>query len=305
MPEERLSGSGRGPHRTGGGCAVPFGLIFVAVGVGIILVGTKTISVDPSTVHAPYWVLAVVGVIFALAGLAVVGSGITGMRRKAQIEALIATNPNLPCLRDYPWDPAGVRSAGLGRIVGGFVVAGFMAIFLVPFHWWAITDPNFVVVIVVSIFDLVTLAVVGHCVYLAMRLRKYGSSSLRFGSFPFHPGQLVELFWTSTRGLGAFNKIVFTLRQIREQREVVGTGKNRRTVYRKYAQWSDTYTVEGPDTHEPGAELAITFLLPETGAATTLSDDPPSYWELEMQVDAPGVDFRESYLVPVYAKGGA
>ena len=50
-----------------------FGGLFVAVGTSIILMGTKVFAVDPSSVHAPYWVLTVAGVSFALGGFMVWG----------------------------------------------------------------------------------------------------------------------------------------------------------------------------------------------------------------------------------------
>src|ERR1035441_11065901 len=50
-----------------------FGSLFVAVGTYITLMGTKVVSVNPASVRAPYWVLTVAGVSFALGGMAVWG----------------------------------------------------------------------------------------------------------------------------------------------------------------------------------------------------------------------------------------
>lgn len=47
-----------------------------------------------------------------------------------------------------------------------------------------------------------------------------------------------------------------------------------------------------------GVELAYD-LLP--GALPTrLRADRPVFWELEVNLDVPGLDFRQSYLVPIY-----
>lgn len=45
------------------------GGIFAAPGLLIVAVGTRTIEVDPSTVHAPYWLLTLLGSMFVVAGL--------------------------------------------------------------------------------------------------------------------------------------------------------------------------------------------------------------------------------------------
>lgn len=45
-----------------------FGAIFIGVGLLIAGVGTGWVPTDPSSVHAPGWVLQMVGLFFALAG---------------------------------------------------------------------------------------------------------------------------------------------------------------------------------------------------------------------------------------------
>jgi len=52
-----------------------FGGIFAAPGILIMAVGTKTLEVDPSTVHAPYWLLTMIGGMFAIAGLWIISAG--------------------------------------------------------------------------------------------------------------------------------------------------------------------------------------------------------------------------------------
>ncbi len=45
-----------------------FGLVFLAAGLGIILIGAGVIRPDPRSIHAPLWVIACAGAVFALAG---------------------------------------------------------------------------------------------------------------------------------------------------------------------------------------------------------------------------------------------
>lgn len=49
-----------------------FGWLFIALGVALVAVALGVIPVDPASVHAPGWVLALCGALFGLGGLAVV-----------------------------------------------------------------------------------------------------------------------------------------------------------------------------------------------------------------------------------------
>jgi hypothetical protein len=33
-----------------------------------------------------------------------------------------------------------------------------------------------------------------------------------------------------------------------------------------------------------------------------MSEEPPRYWEIETKGEAPGIDFKSRFLVPVYAR---
>ena len=48
------------------------GIITILAGLFIILVSADIIHADPESIHAPRWVLTLVGLIFALSGLAIV-----------------------------------------------------------------------------------------------------------------------------------------------------------------------------------------------------------------------------------------
>jgi len=44
------------------------GTLFALIGGVIVLVGLRVIPVDPTTVHAPYWIITMAGLIFFFAG---------------------------------------------------------------------------------------------------------------------------------------------------------------------------------------------------------------------------------------------
>jgi len=49
-----------------------FGSIFIFAGLMIILLGLGVIHADPSTVHAPMWIIVCAGLVFLLSGVAVI-----------------------------------------------------------------------------------------------------------------------------------------------------------------------------------------------------------------------------------------
>jgi hypothetical protein len=60
-----------------------------------------------------------------------------------------------------------------------------------------------------------------------------------------------------------------------------------------------------PDRYEPKLELKdsveLRYELPADAQPTQLSADTPIFWELEVKLDLPGLDFQEIYLVPIYS----
>ncbi|MDX1683057.1 MAG: hypothetical protein R3336_08055, partial [Phycisphaeraceae bacterium] len=92
---ERVKLTNCSPRTTpsGGWGAVLFSLPFIGVGTGITLVGLRVIEVDESSVHAPWWVITFFGLVFGLAGLAVLVSGLRGLIRRRRRDAALAARP--------------------------------------------------------------------------------------------------------------------------------------------------------------------------------------------------------------------
>ena len=289
--------------RTYGRGAIIFGVPFVAAGVFIILIGTKTIKVDPGSVNAPYWVLTVIGAVFGLAGLWLMIAGLRGELSERRRARLQRENPDEPWLADHAWNTEQSVSSTGRKARGMFIAWVVMMAFLSPFHWWAFwsDDGNWIVISFVCLFDLALFAMLCNVVYLVMRQLKYGSSYVRFDRFPYRLGDTLDVMWGSKSGIGQYNKITFTLRCIEEVTETSGHGDNRNTKIVHYQLWSDKYAINEPGEHTPGLEVPVTFLLQEDAPPTALTGTPPHYWEIEVHADTPGVDFRADYLVPVYA----
>lgn len=287
---ERIELRGHAARSSAGpsGClGFVFGLIFMGAGAGVFIVSRTEMSGK----NAPDSIIAAVGAVFFLAGLLVFLSAFRLRRRK---------NVHDPLLADYPWIKSHAAHNAFGAGVKGLFGAGFLALFLTPFNGWAFLsdDSHFMVVFVVGIFDLILLLLLGHCGYLMLRGLKYGTSRLRFASFPYVLGKKLTAQFESPRRIEA-ESIEATLRCVQEAYEVRGTGKNRSTqvvCYQVYADVQHLRTPSGP------TRLDLSFDLPDGDFETKLSERPPRYWELEVRSETPGIDYAATFLVPVYRR---
>src|SRR5687768_18613227 len=105
----RLSGRERRGSHTGLSTLGAFviGTLTVAAGTVIFLVGSRVVPVDPKTVHAPWWVLNVVGAVFVFAGLMVLGMAWTQYAAHRRRLKVAHDYRDEPALADYAWDPRG------------------------------------------------------------------------------------------------------------------------------------------------------------------------------------------------------
>lgn len=280
-----------------------FGLLFVAVGVAIALVGVQVIPVDPGSVHAPYWVLTCFGGIFAGGGLLVWGTVLQSQRLKRRRRAEADRHPGSEVFADYPWDPLGVRKSPWPAAVKAIATSLFLAFFLIPFNWWAWFSAEGVAMVrgIVVLFDLLLLLSCYEALRRLLAALKYGPSGLEYATFPARTGGRVELRWLPPSGLEGATRVRFVLRGVEEWQEVHGAGKNRSVQLIHEQLWAATRTSEGPVVCRSGFPVELAFEVPASAPGSRLSAAGKIvFWELAVSAEAPGVDFQESYLVPVY-----
>jgi len=281
--------------------AFGFGGIFVAVGTAILLVGARVIPVDPNSVHAPWWVLTVMGVVFALAGLAVCGMGVRqyqSERRRRETQRLY---PDEPARADYAWDMRGFEAPRWSRAVKGLAGVAGLSLFLSIFNYWAfVARGPWVVKAAVILFDLFLLAAWAQALILWGRAWKFGGSRIEFGSFPYRLGGPVALRWRPASGIVKARRGTFTLRCVEEWFEHRGSGKNRSAHLVQEEKWSGTWHLDQPRTFTLSEVLEFRFDPPASLPPTQLSAAKPVFWEFEVKLDLPGLDFEEIYLAPIY-----
>ena len=282
-----------------------FGLPFFGFGIWAALAGLKLVPLDESKLHAPHWVLTMVGVVFALAGVMVWGMGwrqFKANKRRAEL------GMRDPVLADFAWDERGFTPPRWSSAAKGIGGAIFFALFLSMFNWWAFSAKGpWMVKIIVGVFDLIWLLVAWLACVRVGRTLKFGPSRIEFARFPFHPGETVSLHWVVPNGLTQAAKGTFTLRCVEEWYETRGSGKNRRKHLVQEAVWDATGHLEQSRTLTPGRPEELRFAIPAEAIGTRMNakDTKPVFWELVIELDLAGLDFKESYLVPIYRKEGS
>ncbi|MHC5023686.1 MAG: hypothetical protein ACYTGG_07220 [Planctomycetota bacterium] len=283
--------------------AVCFGVPFFGVGVLMVLIWQGLVPVKPGSVHAPMWIIGLIGPIFGLPGLFLIWHGLDTVRRRGRARRMMLLRPHEPWLADYPWNTTGARDDGVRGIVACVLGLGYLAVFLVPFHWWAIAaGGGWFVGGLVGLFDLVLLLFAGQLIHRVLQRAKYGRSYLHYGAFPFVPGDVLEAVFDCPRGLGHVEQLTCTLRCVEEAYEERGTGDDRRAEVVCYEAYRDTFEVDEPAEHRGDRGMAVSFLLPQDALTTDLASRPPRYWEIEVLAESRGPDFKATFLVPVYEK---
>ena len=278
-----------------------FGLPFLAFGMVLVLLSIKVIPIDPSKVHVPYWILTSIGGVFGLAGLMVCARGWSQYRAKSRARRLMQGPSTNPVLADYPWNPRGFEAERWKRSGKAAAAAIFLTLFLTGFNYWAFFDRGpWPVKAIVVLFDLLAATAWGRAFLFLGRAVKFGGSGLVFTSFPYRLGKPIVLHWQPATGIREPRKGSFSLRCVEEYFETTGTGEDRNHRLVQEEIWSGTWFLDRPENLARVAKIDFEFAPPNNLPGTQLSAERPIFWEFEVKLDLPGLDFEEIYLVPIY-----
>lgn len=298
MPGSVGSYSARSAIALTGVPAALFGVAFIAAGGAVV---ARVLVGGNDGPHAPPAIIGLaIGAVFMLAGAYVAINGLLDIRRADNAAKQAAAMPAEPWAWDYPWRREGIGNDTRRQIARSLGFALFVAIFLTPFHWVGFFAPKAprVFGIFALLFDLVVVGLLVRAVRLMLMRERYGASWLRFGRFPFHPGEPVDVTLDGYGGLSALPRLTGELQCIQERYEMRGSGRDRGKQVVCYTLWSATMTV---DRNRDGG-FAFHFDVPADALSSALSERPARFWQLVVNSDdVPGVDYQASFLVPVYA----
>jgi len=285
--------------------AVFFGLLFAGAGLIPLLVGVWMMARGAGTTRPPGWVVAVVGAVFVIVGLAALVAGLRGLYRRRRAQRAYLAGATAPWDWDHPWDRAGARDDVWRRALRRFALIAFLALFLSPFHYLLLTieDTTFRILggLFLLVFDAVVLFTFASAVKAIIQGLKYGRVFLQYEQFPMLLGRPASVRLLLDRRLDAAS-VDCTIRLIEETVEVSYQGRGESS--RQYV-FDQLYEEKFTAALAPGTDgrqtARVEFQLPEGDYSTRLSGDEPRYWLFEAGAATPGVDFHVRFLLPVYA----
>ena len=274
--------------------ATLFGLPFMICGVGAAILA----PLGMGSSEAPPELVVLGGVVFALAGVALMVHGLRGVGRGKRLRAAQALRPREPWAWDYDWDPRGTGARGSRELARWGAASAAATLLLVPLHL-GLFDPSrgaLVLPLWLAVVDLGWLATLAWTARVALQRRKFGSPRLSFAHFPFRAGEVLEVYLAGAHGLEALERLNCRLRFIEEKYEA--TGSNGPYQVNSYQLYCEERTLES----RISGPIQLRFSLPESSYATRLSARPARYWELALRGDANGIDFSASFVLPIYEK---
>ena len=232
---------------------------------------------------------------FGLVGYGLMIGAVYSLRAGKKKKQLIDQDPDKPWLWREDWKQGVVKS---GTKYGLYAIGGFALL------WNAISFPIAAVLfldedenpwwarLIVLIFPLIGVALIGYCVYLWLRIQKYGKSIFRMGNVPGVIGGRLS-------GVVIVPKALTNAKSIRTKlvcTETVGRGDDQTDEVR----WQDDRTIKQTlASDEPGkVGIPIIFAIPSDAPPTNEEQD--FKWTLSVKAKTPGVDFGEVFEVPVF-----
>jgi len=270
-------------------------LPFVAVGGFFALAGFEFVPL-PGKANAPLPVIGFIGLAFFLAGSTLLSHGARGLLNEWRIRRRPLSEP---WLVDYPWNPRGIRDRAGARVLNALLGLLLFTVFLVPFNWWAFISDHgsWLVTFVVGTFDLILAVILGKAIYHLGQYVKFGHSRLTFRRFPYHPGETLLVAFSGT----PLERLNATLRFVEERVETTGTGDDRSTRLVSYEHFGQQKEFVGTSGMP---EIEIDFEIPDNPEwVTGLSSRPVRYWELLLESEQTGIDFRTTFPLPIYDRG--
>ena len=271
----------------GGKCLFLFGLPFFLAGAAAMLAGAGQSS------GGEPWVLVAIGAVFAIAGAGLLVAGGRSVLRERELQANLLDYAEEPWRFDG-WHPELARDQTSG-VLAPFASALFVALFMVPFNYFMIFKSNELFPqVIIGLFDLVILGLIGHAFYRLGRRVKYRDGRLRYREMPLLASKPIHLTLRLPKALrGRFETLECTFRCAEQLWEQQGDQKTLMT----YEVYCDARSFSSGELE---GELTLDYVVPSEVPGTVLHGDSVFFYELEVKAETPGIDYRATYLLPVY-----
>jgi hypothetical protein len=283
-----------------GGCLALFALPFIAGGGFFAIVSYRSLN-DPKF-HNP-WVGVLVGSGLFLLGCVIVAAGIGGMKKTRQLKAIQEANPGQPWLWRKDW----AQGRALGRTGGSAISTWVFALLwtggsaLPVYFFFQNPTPsrNPWAPLFVALFPLIGICLLTWASLQTLRLARFGKTCIQLQTLPGVLGKSlkgtidVRLPYPLPHGINLALTCV--------NRVTSGTGNSRSTF--EYIRWQGKKNLGAEQimAGPVGSTIPLDFDIPRNLQSSDHSNPSNEIlWLVRAEADVPGVNFDETYEVPVF-----
>lgn len=276
-----------------------FGVPFALAGLFFAALAFRTTTGESKP---GVWIALLFGAVFVMIGgglIAAAGQGYKESRRQVKIRS---EHPTEPWLWREDWAVGRTDGTNPSSTTGIWVFAIFwdlisfsIAIAMLPQLSGAL-DPRLIFILG---FPLIGVIVTGIAIRGTLRIRRYGRTSFWFSKLPISLGGGLTGDIHLRLPVAVDHGVDLSLACIR--RITTGSGKNRSTSDNILWQAERNVSAAAVMRTDTESRIPVDFELPSHGFETN-SDNPNDriLWLLRAEADVPGVDYKDSYEIPVF-----
>ena len=272
-----------------------FSLPFIGAGLFFAFVSFRQ-STTPGS-----WIGTIFGLVFAAFGMLIFAAGVQAGRNLRRTAAIQAAHPGQPWLWRADW--AQSRANGLNR--SSALGMWFFAVIWNAISWtavYAVTQSppkQSAVYLVLSIFPIIGMILLVTAIYQTLRWMRFGKTYVQLQTLPAPLGSKFRGSIDAHLPYPLPHGINLALTCI--NRVTTGSGKDRSTF--DHIRWQEKknlgaeYMAAGPN----GSTIPVEFEIPRNLPASDKTNSSSEIlWLLRAEADIPGVNFDETYEVPVF-----
>lgn len=297
MPNADLS---KKSSAIGFGCFALFLAPFFFGGLWALSMGLRNLSQGTGFTEDTIAALGV-GSVFLTVSAAFGVGGLYGFRKLKEENALKAQYPDEPWLWRKDWSEGRIASnAGIGLIVlwvFAAVFSGFSVMILTQLE--KIYEEEGWVVLIVGLFPLVGLLMLCSAAYRTYAFKKFGNAHCELVT---NPGVVGGWFKAAVRArvpISPGDTVTARLSCIHEY--TTGSGTNKST--KRDTLWQEDREIghEGIGVDREGlSAFPVIFAIPRSCRPVEGDSGDRIVWKLQLECAVPGVDFDQSWEVPVF-----
>ena len=143
-------------------------------------------------------------------------------------------------------------------------------------------------------FAAIWLIALGTWCYRLFQFAKYGTTKLWLDQFPMLTGTTAEVGFNNQH----FRDLTLTLRFVEERYVRRGSGRQRTVSHECLELYEERFQMQGT----PGRFHTLRFDVPNDPELTNglIANPAIRYWELVVEAEVPGLDFRTTFPLPIY-----